>query len=112
MFEVNVEGKVLQFPYKPVLVCYRGSHSFGTHTPPDDGGLSDIDLLGICAPPLDHYFGSKNWEGKDWWDENYDIVTYSFKKFVHLLTKGNPNCIGTLWTKDEHFFECSALKKP
>ena len=90
------------FKFTPSLVCYRGSHSHGTYIPNSDpNSIDDIDLFSIEIPPLSHYFGTQQWEGKDYWVDEWDIVEYSLRKYVGLLAKGNPNCCMTLWLDDE-----------
>ena len=45
---VNIEGKDLEFPHTPILVCYRGSQAHGTYVPPEDAdSIDDVDLLGV-----------------------------------------------------------------
>lgn len=104
------DGVQIEFPHDPVIICYRGSHAHGTYVPPaDETGVDDVDLFGICIPTLDYYFGTKSWEGKDFWVQSYDVVTYSFSKFINLLLKGNPNCVGILWTRPQDMFHISKL---
>lgn len=110
MYLLPIDDINIEIPHDPILVTYRGSHAHGTYISPEDPtGIDDVDLIGICIPPLDHYFGTKKWDGKDFWVGKYDIVLYSFSKFVNLLTKGNPNCIGILWTKSEHILVKNTL---
>lgn len=106
------DGTKIEFPHDPVILCYRGSHAHGTYiSPVETNGVDDIDLFGVCIPTLDYYFGTKSWEGKDFWIEHYDVVTYSFSKFIHLLLKGNPNCVGILWTRSQNILYINELGK-
>jgi uncharacterized protein len=110
MYTLTIGNHNIEFPHDPVLVAYRGSHAHGTYVPSEDpNSVDDVDLMGIALPPLEYYFGMKQWEGNDFWVGQYDVVTYSFSKFVRLLTKGNPNCIGVLWTAHEHIFRKNEL---
>ena len=106
---VMIQGVAVEIPYDPVIICYRGSHSFGTYIPPEEGGIGDTDILGIFIPPLTHYFGTESFDGRDFWVNSIDVVTYSFSKFINLLLKGNPNCVGTLWTRPEEIITASHL---
>lgn len=104
-----------KFKFDPMLVCYRGSHSHGTYIPntnPDS--IDDIDIFAIEIPPLDYYFGTKidsrwNLKGNSFWVDEWDIVEYSFRKYIGLLEKGNPNCCMTLWLRDEDYFHLSPI---
>jgi hypothetical protein len=84
-----------------VMLCMVGSHSHGTHIPPDDPtGIDDTDLMAVVLPPRRYIVGLDEFEGwnKQW--EELDVVVYSFHKFVRLLLKSNPNVLGTLWLRD------------
>jgi predicted nucleotidyltransferase len=112
MYLLPMPDTKIEFPHDPVIICYRGSHAHGTFVPSEDeSGVDDVDLMGICIPTLDYYFGTKSWEGSDFWVNSYDVVTYSFSKFINLLQKGNPNCVGILWTRPEHIFYINKLGK-
>jgi uncharacterized protein len=101
---------VLELPHTPILVCYRGSQAHGTYIPPEDEcSVDDIDIFAVCLPPLDHYFGIHRFDGKEYWQGSLDIVVYSLDKFLHLLLKGNPNILGTLWTRREDFLYIDPL---
>lgn len=92
-----------------ILTGYRGSHSHGTFVPSTDpNSIDDIDLMSVCIPPIDYYFGLKNFGSrgtKEIKEGEWDIVSYELKKFVSLLMKGNPNVIGMLYLKPEHYLK-------
>jgi len=87
-----------------ILLGYRGSIAHGMYIPNSDpNSIDDIDLMGICIPPKDYYFGLKSYgsRGTQEIKENeWDIVVYEFKKFISLLSKGNPNVMSMLWLDD------------
>jgi predicted nucleotidyltransferase len=79
------------------LLAHVGSHSHGTYIPPTDGGIDDIDVMGLVIPPKEFYLGLSNFEHLCTWVEEYDLVFYDIKKFFSLLLKNNPNVMGLLW---------------
>jgi predicted nucleotidyltransferase len=95
----------IPFTHQPLFVCYRGSQAHGTYVPPTNpDSIDDIDLMGVCIPGIENYMGLANWEGREHWEEGkFDIVEYEFRKYMRLMSKGNPNVLGTLWTRPDHF---------
>jgi hypothetical protein len=89
------------------LVAYVGSHSHGTFIPTTDpNGLDDVDMMGIILPPPEYVVsGLASWENWNCQHEELDIVTYSVSKWVGLLAKGNPNVLGLLWLRPEHYLK-------
>lgn len=81
-----------------ILAGYVGSHSHGTYVPPEDpNGIDDKDIQGILVPPIEYYFGTKQYEQCDVWVDEYDIVIYEIRKYFKLLLKNNPNVMSLLW---------------
>lgn len=84
-----------------ILIGYCGSMAHGMYiSGSHPNSIDDKDIMAVCIPPLDYYFGLKQFGSrgtqiikKDEWD----IVVYELKKFVSLLKKGNPNVISLLW---------------
>ena len=80
---------------RTILKVRHGSHCYGTNI---EG--SDLDIKGVCIPPVNYYFGFNNFEqhqqavsaGAD-----VDLVIYSLKKFAKLATECNPNIIEILF---------------
>ena len=106
----SLNGTEITFPHQPVLVCYRGSQAHGTYIPPEDpDSVDDIDLFAVCVPPMNYFLGLKQWAGKDFWVNEYDIVAYNLDKFIRLLLKGNPNVHQALWVKPEHILYCTEI---
>lgn len=84
------------FKKRCILYSYRGSKAHGLLTEETD----DIDLIGVCIPPISYFFGLDKFEqfsqlptenNKD------DIVIYDIRKYFRLLLKSNPNVISLLW---------------
>lgn len=114
----NIDNRIVeQFnqraPFKlqdaTLLVLAKiGSHSHGTYVPPSDPqAIDDVDYMGIVIPPPSYTLGLKNWEGLNFQFEELDCVFYSFRKFVNLLLKSNPNVIGMLWLLPEFYISQS-----
>jgi len=72
--------------------------------------IDDKDVLAVCIPPLDHYFGLKQYGSrgtKEIKRDEWDIVIYEIRKFVSLLAKGNPNVLMALWLENKHYIKCT-----
>lgn len=81
-----------------LLFARAGSHSHNTYTPKDDpNAIDDTDFMGVIVPPIEFTLGMRNWDNVDFIFEELDCVFYSFRKFVGLLSKGNPNVLGLLF---------------
>jgi predicted nucleotidyltransferase len=84
-------------PATPV-VFRVGSHSHGTHVPPEDPtGIDDLDLMVVVIPPPDYVLGSKRFEHAEYKHGKLDVVIYDWSKWLRMLSKSNPNVVGTLW---------------
>ena len=96
-----------------ILGCYRGSIAHGTYRPQDDpNSIDDKDLLFVCVPDVYHYVGMKRYGShgrgtKEIKQDEYDVVIHEARKFISLLTKGNPNVLQILWTDRRHFVRLS-----
>lgn len=87
-----------------ILLGKRGSEAHGTYVPPTNpDSLDDRDIMGLCVPPLDYYFGLKQWEGVDGINGVWDVVLYELQKFTGLLVKQNPNVLCMLWLEPEDY---------
>lgn len=86
------------------LLAQIGSHSHGTYIAPTDGGIDDIDMMGLVIPPKEFYLGLENFEHYCIWVDEYDLVFYDVKKFFRLLLKNNPNVMGLLWL-EPHLYQ-------
>lgn len=89
-----------------IYLAYRGSIAHGMYTPTIGGiDLDDIDLMGVVVPPLDHYFGLKNYGNRGTREINnppWDVVLYEARKMLSLLANCNPNVIACLFVRHEH----------
>jgi uncharacterized protein len=98
-----------------ILVGYRGSIAHGLYIPSSDpNSIDDKDIMSICIPPKDYYIGLKQFGSrgtKEITQGEWDIVVYEFKKFLGLLTKGNPNVLSILWLDESHYIKISKAGK-
>lgn len=90
-----------------IMTCYRGSIAHGMYT---ENGIDDKDIMAVCVPPLDYYFGLKQYHSKGTHEimrNEWDIVIYEARKMLGLLAKGNPNVLMTLWLESNHYITTS-----
>jgi uncharacterized protein len=89
-----------------LVLAQIGSHSHGTYCKPENpNSIDDVDYMGIIIPPIQFELGLTKWEGCNFQYEELDCVFYSFRKFVGLLMKSNPNVLGMLWLNPAHYIE-------
>jgi uncharacterized protein len=74
-----------------LLSALSGSHAYGLSTP-----QSDIDIRGVFILPQKKLFGFAQKEQVS--DEKNDTTYYELARFIHLLTKNNPNILELLAT--------------
>ena len=90
-----------------IMQCYRGSIAHGMYVPNSNpNSIDDKDVMAICIPPLDYYYGLKQFGSrgtKEIKRDEWDIVIYEMRKMVRLLSKGNPNVLMALWLEDKHY---------
>ncbi|HLD90690.1 MAG TPA: nucleotidyltransferase domain-containing protein [Patescibacteria group bacterium] len=96
------------FPDNTIIEAYRGSIAHGMYIPnTDPNSIDDIDLMGVYMAPKEYYIGlgleRKHERAIECFKDKYDVVSYEFRKFVNLLLKSNPNVLGMLWLKSEHY---------
>lgn len=93
------------FPKNTILTAYRGSVAHGMYVPnTDPHSVDDIDLMGIFMAPVDKYIGiTSPKETVEKFVDEYDLVSYEFKKMMHLLLKSNPNVLSILYIRPEHY---------
>ena len=96
-----------------IITAYRGSIAHGLYIPPDEPfGSDDIDLISVCIPSIDHYFGLKTFGSrgtKESFDGDNDIVIYELLKALSLLKKGNPNILSLLWLDKDFYIKVSSV---
>ena len=91
-----------------VFVVVNGSEAHGTAL----AESSDFDLLGMAVPPLDHFFGLKQYGSrgtKEVREGDLDAVVYDVRKLVSLLAGQNPNTLMMLWTRDCDVLRCGPV---
>lgn len=89
----------------PVFVVVNGSQAQGTAL----SDSSDLDLLGMAIPPLDHFLGLKSYGShgtKEIREGDLDAVMYEVRKFLSLLSNQNPNTLFALHTRDCDVLRC------
>ena len=86
------------------MLGYRGSITHGTYVPGKDS-IDDKDVMGICVPPKEYYFGLKQFEQYEKFEGEWDVVVYSIKKYFNLLLKNNPNVMSLLWLPDRYYIK-------
>lgn len=98
------------FEQKPLLKGYRGSIAHNVHVPreaDDVFGVDDIDYFGIYTFPYEYYLGLHGYyhsrEVVDRKIEEDDTVEYELHKAFHLLSQCNPNILGFLFNRPEHY---------
>ena len=92
------------FPHTPLLVGYRGSIAHNMYVPSIDAlSVDDKDVMGICLAPRECYLGLDQFEGKETFLREWDVVIYEVRKFLRLLEKGNPNVLSLLWLQPNHY---------
>lgn len=91
-----------------IYLTLHGSHAYGTARPD-----SDIDVRGICIPPIKQYnLGILDKFEQAEFKEPIDCVIFDLKKFVKLAIENNPNALEILFTEPEdHIFVSDIGKK-
>lgn len=80
-------------PFDVILKSRIGSHCHGTNMQD-----SDEDIRGICVPPIDYFFGIKNWEQTTPTKvDGNDVEYWSIQKLISLCVKGNPSALNILF---------------
>jgi len=92
-----------------ILLGYRGSIAHGTYkSNKDPNSIDDKDLMGICIPPIDYYYGLKTFGSRGTMEikqNEWDIVLYELTKVIRLLEKGNPNVLSLLWLEPQYYLK-------
>jgi len=101
------EDILKKFSKETQLIAYRGSKAHGTFIPAEDENSSDdIDLISMYMNPVEHYLGLfSHRETIESFVDEYDIVSYEFKKLVRMLLNSNPNVMSIFFLDNEHFLK-------
>ena len=95
-----------------ILSAYRGSIAHGMYVPTNDPtSIDDKDVMTVCVPPIDYYYGLKTFGSngtKEIKRDEWDIVVYEARKFMGLLGNGNPNVLMMLWLKPNYYLKKTA----
>lgn len=90
-----------------LILAYRGSVAHGMFVSNSDPhSIDDVDLIGLCVPPISYYFGLSEYGSagtKEIKQNEWDVVVYEVRKAIRLLAQGNPNLLALLWLDDEHY---------
>lgn len=85
-----------------IYKVYSGSIAYGTNTPD-----SDIDIRGVCIPPISCLLGQDTFEQKE--IKEPDTVIYSLRKFIKLALQNNPNILEILFVMPNHIIFINEL---
>lgn len=91
---------------------YRGSIAHGTYEPNHEPeSIDDKDTMAFCVPPLDRYFGLRDFGSRGTVEvkqDPWDIVVYEARKAIRLLAQGNPNVLSMLWLPENLYIRRTA----
>ncbi len=94
-----------------ILIGYRGSIAHGLYVPQENpNSIDDKDIMSIIIPSKEYYLGLKEFGSKGTKEikqDEWDIVIYEVKKFINLLSKGNPNVLSMLWLPEDCYIYLS-----
>jgi predicted nucleotidyltransferase len=97
-----------RLPKDLIFLGYNGSQAHGTFRPKNDpNSIDDIDVMGVHLASKQHYLGFGRFKGQNREDiyksftDEWDIISYEYRKFVELLAKNNPSVLAMLWLEPE-----------
>ena len=85
--------------------CRHGSQAYGTDTEE-----SDEDIKGICIPPINYFYGFKEFEQYEM--KQPDLVIYSLRKFAKLAANANPNIFEILFVDESDILYMHPIIEP
>lgn len=88
--EIAIQGEIIRI--------VAGSKLYGIDTPE-----SDIDILGVCIEPPKYVVGLHTFE--QWDGPELNGTIYSLRKFIRLVTNGNPTVTELLFVPESHIIE-------
>lgn len=95
------------FAVPPILAGYRGSIAHGTFIPHgDEHSTDDVDLFTVYARHHEYYLSMSSLYSQDELSfnsngEHIDIEGHELRKYIYLLSKGNPNVHSYLWLPED-----------
>jgi uncharacterized protein len=93
-----------------ILLGYRGSIAHNMFVPKSDpNSIDDKDVMGVFVPELSNYFGLHHREHQEVFIREWDAVSYEIRKMVRLLMVANPNVLGLLWLRPQHYIAKTEL---
>lgn len=82
-----------------ILTVLSGSHLYGTARPD-----SDMDIRGVCLPPMEAVLGLSPFE-QYIRTKGVDVTFYGLQKFCKLALKANPNILEMLFVPEDAILE-------
>jgi predicted nucleotidyltransferase len=89
-----------------IISAWRGSIAHGMYDGPHKDSIDDKDTVAICVPPVDYYFGLREFGSRGTQEikrDEWDIVVYEARKAVRMLAQGNPNIVSLLWLPENSY---------
>lgn len=86
-------GNLDWLPARTIFLTRAGSHAYGLATPE-----SDLDLRGLCIPPLEYFAGFLRKFEQAESHGAVDLTVFGLVKFFALAADCNPNIIELLFT--------------
>ena len=93
---LNYQGNLEWFQDSIIFLSLSGSHAYGTNI---EG--SDIDIKGICVPPLKFFTGFLQTFEQTQLKDPYDAAVFSVRKFCSLAADNNPNILELLFLEPD-----------
>lgn len=90
--------------YRVIFKTIAGSHLYGTNRLE-----SDVDIRGVCLPPIESLVGLSNFEQHEVPGE--DTVIYGLRKFCRLALAANPNIVEMLHVLEDAILEIDEYGK-
>jgi uncharacterized protein len=91
---------------RSIFVSMAGSISQGLNTE-----FSDIDLRGICIPPIKYFYGFTHVFEQYITNDPADITVFNITKWFSLAKDGNPNALEMLFVDPKHYISVSDAGK-
>lgn len=95
---MKLDTNLLWLRDRIIYLVRHGSWAYGTNT---EG--SDLDLRGVCIPPLPYFFGFMNRfeQAQVTTPDSQDCVIHDIRKFVKSAADANPNMLELLFVAPE-----------